>query len=78
MRTSITLDDETYELASVYAAARGITLGQAVGELIRKKQAGTEAAKVTRRSPNGLPLLPRSGKTITRQMVKEAQEDDIA
>jgi hypothetical protein len=78
MRTSITLDDDTYELASTYASARGITLGEAVGELIRKQQAGTETSKVTRRSPNGLPLLPRCGKTITSRMVKEAQEDDLA
>jgi hypothetical protein len=78
MRTSITLDDDTYELASTYASARGITLGEAVGELIRKKQGGTPPAEVTRRSPNGLPLLPRCGRTITSQMVKTAQEDELA
>ncbi len=35
MRTTVNLDDDVYELASVYASARGITLGSALGELLR-------------------------------------------
>jgi hypothetical protein len=37
-RTSITLDDDVHELAIIYAHARGITLGAALGELVRKGQ----------------------------------------
>jgi hypothetical protein len=35
MRTTVNLDDDIYEMASVYASARGITLGSALGELVR-------------------------------------------
>jgi hypothetical protein len=81
MRTSITLDDDVYQLASLYAAGRGITLGAALGELVRN-------ANMTRRStsgspgietaPNGFPVFSDRGRVITPEMVKDAQEDDVA
>ena len=36
MGVRITLDEDVYQLAIYYAAGRGITLGAAVGELVRK------------------------------------------
>jgi hypothetical protein len=80
MRTSVTLDEDVYQLATLYAKGRGVTLGAAIGELIRKNQAetGTTHASTIRRSPNGLPLLSRTGRVITPQMVKDAQEDEVA
>ena len=38
MRTTVTLNDETHEFASYYARAKGISLGSAIDELIRKAQ----------------------------------------
>jgi hypothetical protein len=80
MRTSVTLDEDVYQLATLYAKGRSITLGAAIGELIRKNQAEMRPAHEfpIRRSPNGLPLLPLTGRVITPQMVKEAQEDEVA
>lgn len=80
MRTSVTLDDDIYEIASIYANARDITLGAALGELIRKArdtgsrqsdQFGIEIAE------DGFPVFRSRGKLLTSEMVKEAQEDDV-
>jgi hypothetical protein len=80
MRTSITLDDEIYELASSYASARDITLGAAIGELVRRGETIPRPAAHSDRiglAPNGLPVFKSRGRVITSEMVKAAQEDDI-
>ena len=77
MRTSITLDDDVHEFASVYARARGITLSAAISELIRKAEVAPAPEPEIRRSPEGFPLLPRTGRIITSEMVKELSEDEI-
>jgi hypothetical protein len=78
MRTTITLDDETHEFAAYYARVRGLTLSAAIDELIRKAQAPPAPNPEIRIGPNGLPLLPKTGRTITCEMVKELSEDDFA
>ena len=78
MRTSVTLDDDVYQLASLYAAGRGITLGAAIGELVRKcSPAQFASSPQLKTAPNGLLLFPARGRVITPEMVKEAQEDEI-
>jgi len=81
MRTSITLDDDVYQLASMYAAGRGITLGAAVGELVRKAESGPRSVPGSsgiKTLPNGLRVFASRGRVITPEMVKAAQEDEIA
>jgi hypothetical protein len=80
MRTTITLDDDVYELASMYAAGRGITLGAAVGELVRKANSArgsTSGSPRMKTLPNGLRVFAARGRVITSEMVKAAQEDEI-
>jgi len=80
MRTSITLDDDVYQLASLYASGRGITLGAAIGELVRKVNSATPPVAPSPklvRAPNGLLIFAPRGRTITPEMVKSAQEDEI-
>lgn len=80
MRTTITLPDETHDFASYYARMRGLTLSAAIDELIRKAQsapAPKPEAFEFERSPNGLPLLPRTGRTITSEMVKQLEEEEF-
>ncbi len=80
MRTTINLDDDVYELASAYASARGVTLGTAIGELVRKNnRAGLsdEFLSRIRIGGNGLPFVASSGKILTSEMVKTAEEDEI-
>ena len=79
VRTNVTLDDETHLLASVYANVRGITLGAAIGELIRTGDAARQRTEPEiRRGPKGFPLLPRRGRPITTEMVSKALEEDDA
>ena len=80
MRTSITLGDDIYELASSYAHARDITFGAAIGELVRRGESAPRTASHTDRivtAPNGLPVFKSRGRAITSEMVRAAQEDEI-
>ena len=80
MRTTVTLDDDVYELATLYAHGRGVTLGAALSELARKATATHPPESRLVRAPNGLLINPARGRrAITSEMVKEAlEEDDIA
>jgi hypothetical protein len=77
MRTTVTLDDEIHEFAAYYARARGITLSKAINELIRKAEtAPPPPAPEVEYSDIGLPMLPRTGRTITCEMVKKLDEEE--
>jgi hypothetical protein len=81
MRTTVTLDQDVYELATLYARGRGVTLGVALSELARKAVAPPSDSpdEDLIRAPNGLLIIPARGRVITSEMVKEAlEEDDIA
>jgi hypothetical protein len=77
MRTTVTLDDDVHEFASVYASARGMSLSAAISELIRKAESAPAPPAQIEYSPNGLPRFPRTGHILTWEMVKAAQEDDL-
>ncbi len=76
MRTTITLSEESHEFASYYARARGITLSAAIDELIRKAEAAPAPKPDIRIGPNGLPMFPPTGRTITAEMVKKLEEEE--
>ncbi|MGA9068697.1 MAG: hypothetical protein WB424_00495 [Terracidiphilus sp.] len=79
MRTSITLGEDVYQQATLYARGRGVTLSTALTEIARK---GLEAMHSTSpsprlvRAPNGLLIIPSDGRVITSEMVKAALEED--
>jgi hypothetical protein len=75
MRTNVTLSEDVHQYASIYAASKGITLGAAIDELIRKAETIPEPAPDIRRSANGLPCFPPTGKPLTMQMVKDAESE---
>ena len=77
MRTTITLADETHEFVSYYANARGLSISAAIDELIRKAQAAPAPKPDIRIGPNGLPMLPPTGRTITAEMVKKIEEEEF-
>jgi hypothetical protein len=77
MRTTITLEDETYGFVHYYARGRGISLSAAINELIRKAETAPEPKSEIRRAPDGFPLLPPSGRVITTEMVKQLEEDEF-
>lgn len=77
VRTTITLEHHIHEFASVYASARGITLSAAINELIRKAQAAPPQEPEISHGPNGLPMFPPTGRTITDEMVKKLEADEF-
>jgi hypothetical protein len=81
MRTTVNLDQEAYELASLYSRGRGVTLGAALSELAKK---GIEALREEpsqspnlERLPNGMLVFKsrKDGRVITTGMVKAALEE---
>jgi hypothetical protein len=76
MRTSVTLDDDVYQLASLYAKGRGLTLGAAISELVRKGETVPHSSEIEI-APNGMPVFKSRGRLITSEMVKKYQEGEI-
>jgi hypothetical protein len=77
MRTTITIADDTHGFVSYYARAKGISFSGAIDELIRKAQAPAKPEPDIRRGPNGLPMFPPTGRTITSEMVKAIEEEEF-
>ena len=80
MRTNVNLADDARQFAALYAYARGITLGEAITELIRKGKQATSGASETPkfgRSASGFPTLPPRNRILTTEMVLKAQEEDF-
>jgi len=79
MRTTVTLDDDAYELAMLCAKGKGITLGAALSEFARKAQearlAEPSPSPRLKRLPNGLLVARARGRVITTEMVKAALEE---
>jgi hypothetical protein len=55
VRTTLDLDDDVLQAAKELAAARGVTAGRVVSDLLRKALTPTGPVRVR----NGVPLLPR-------------------
>jgi hypothetical protein len=78
MRTSVTLDDDAYQLAYLYAKGRGITLSAAINEAVRKigEPRSEPSSSRIKTLPNGLKVIAANGRVITSEMVREALEDE--
>lgn len=78
VRKNIILDVDAYEAAAAFADAKGIALGTAVSELIRRGEEAPEPPSsmlVTNR--RGLLVKAKGGRVVTPAMVKELSEDDL-
>jgi len=87
MRTTVNLDDDAYELAMLCAKGKGITLGAAISEFVRKAQEARLADQSPTpglvRGPKGMLMFAagKDGRIVTTEMVKNAtlqleEEDD--
>jgi hypothetical protein len=77
VRTSISLEHHVHEFAAAYASARGISLSAAINELVRRAQAAPPEEPEILEGPNGLPMFPPTGGTITADMVKKLDEEEF-
>jgi hypothetical protein len=80
MRTTVTLDDDAYELAMLCAKGKGITLGAALSEFARKATQPRKQEELSpnlKRLPNGMLVFKarEDGRVITTEMVKAALEE---
>jgi hypothetical protein len=79
-RTNLHLDNDVLAFASAYANAKGISLGVAVSELLRRAEQMPEQNPESL-SPrlvmnqHGYLEIAATGNKITPEMVKEASED---
>ena len=79
MRTTVTLDEDAYELASLYAKGKGIRLGKALSEMVRALQTAPPQESLPaglKRLPNGLLVFAGRGTPLTDEMVKAALEEE--
>jgi len=77
MRTNVNLADDARQFAEIYAHANGLTLGDAITDLIRKGQSAVPESTTFERGPSGFPIFPRKGRRLTTEMVRQAELDDV-
>lgn len=78
MRANVNLDAEAYAFASNYASAKGIPLGAAISELLRRaEQAPEPPSPLIVANRRGMRVLAKGGRMVTPAMVKELAEDDF-
>ena len=79
MRTTLNLQDDAFQAASEYAAARAIKLGDAVSELVRRGIGQAKEPGIAMRKVHGIwifdvPADPSRPKA-TAALVKDLMED---
>lgn len=75
MRTTITIENDAFEVAQTYARARALKLGQAVSELIRRGQG--ERLAVRKQGAVWVFDLPDKAPRVTAAKVKALLEESL-
>lgn len=73
MRTTLTLDDDAFEMAQTYARAHALRLGEAVSVLIRR--ARREPIGIVQRDGVWVFDLPPDTPKVTASQVRELLDD---
>ena len=74
VRTTLDLDDDVLQAAKEIAAARGLTAGKVVSDLVRKALEPVARPRVR----NGVPLMPRQAPgtpKMTMALVNELRDE---
>ena len=74
MRTTLSLDDDVFQVVKNYAENRSLAIGKAVSELVRRGL----SAPVKTRVVNGLVIfdVPEDSEAVTSKMVKQLEADE--
>jgi len=75
MRTTINIDDKLYSIARSLAESRGISMGEAVSELMRR---GLQNGSVSYEERSGLPVMQVSEQAAPITPEQVAQDADEA
>jgi hypothetical protein len=76
-RANINLDNDAYNFATAYASAKGIPLGAAVSELLRRAEQLPEPSSSRLTTDEDGFLIVAGGRAITSEMVREGAEDEL-
>jgi hypothetical protein len=78
MRANVNIDADAYIFASAYASAKGIPLGAAISELLRRaEQAPEPPSPLLTTNKRGLLVKAKAGRVVTPEMAKALSEDDL-
>ena len=74
VRTTLSLDDDVFQVLKTYAENRSLSMGKAVSELVRR---GLNAPVKTR-VVNGLVVfdVPEGSEPVTSELVKQLEADE--
>ena len=78
MRANVNIDADAYTFASAYADAKGIPLGAAISELLRRaEQSPKPSSSKLKTNRRGLLVKAKTSQRVTSEMVKEFSEDEL-
>jgi len=74
MRTTLSLDDDVFQVVKTYAESRSLAMGKAVSELVRRGL----SAPVKTRVVNGLVVfdVPEGSERVTSELVKRLEAEE--
>lgn len=74
MRTTLSLDDDVFQLVRTYAENRSLAMGKAISELVRRGL----SAPVKTRVVNGLVVfdVPQDSDPVTSELVKRLEAEE--
>jgi hypothetical protein len=76
MRTTLSLDDDVFQVVKTYAENRSMAMGKAVSELVRRGLSAPAKTRVV----NGLVIFDvpkdKDSETVTSELVKRLEAED--
>jgi hypothetical protein len=74
MRTTLSLDDDVFQVVKNYAENRSLAIGKAVSELVRRGLSAPAKTRVV----NGLVIfdVPKDSETVTSEQVKRLEAEE--
>jgi hypothetical protein len=74
MRTTLSLDDDVFQLVKTYAENRSVAMGKALSELVRRGLSAPPKTRVV----NGLMVfdIPDDSEPVTTELVKRLEAED--
>ena len=75
MRTTVNLPDDVYRVARSLAATKGISLGEALADLVRRGQIGAAHARINSTKAFPCFVVPDQAQPITLEQTLAAEDE---